>query len=78
MFGGPTALWISPSANNLAFVRFDDAKVENFQYPIYGEPRSNTTIYPEYRSIRYPKVWNNELDDDLMDLRDYYRIKFSI
>ncbi|CAL8095347.1 unnamed protein product [Orchesella dallaii] len=55
MFGGPTALWISPSGKNLAFVRFNDTEVLKFQWPIYGEPGNNETIYPEYRKIRYPK-----------------------
>ncbi|ODM94098.1 Venom dipeptidyl peptidase 4 [Orchesella cincta] len=55
MFGGPTALWISPSGKNLAFVRFNDTEVLEFQWPIYGEPGNNETTYPEYRKIRYPK-----------------------
>ncbi|ODN01619.1 Venom dipeptidyl peptidase 4 [Orchesella cincta] len=55
MFFTPTALWISPSAQNLAFVQFDNSKVEDFQWPIYGEPNSGKS-YPEYRTIRYPKA----------------------
>lgn len=55
MFGGPNALWISKTMKNLAFVKFNDSQVEEFQWPIYGEPGSNESVYPSYRKIRYPK-----------------------
>jgi len=56
MLGGPTALWISPSGKNLAFIRFNDTDVLEYKWPIYGEPGNIETIYPEYKTIRYPKV----------------------
>ncbi|CAL8124013.1 unnamed protein product [Orchesella dallaii] len=55
MFFTPTAFWISPNGENLAFVQFDNSEVMSFKWPIYGEPDSNQS-YPEYRSIRYPKA----------------------
>jgi len=55
MFAGPTALWISPNGENLAFVRFNNSEVPTFKWPIYGDPESNKS-YPDYREIRYPKV----------------------
>ena len=56
MFGSSTALWFSKDANHLAYIKFNDAEVDNFQYPIYGEPGDRETVYPKWREIRYPKV----------------------
>lgn len=56
MFGSPVAMWFSTDNSNLAFVKFDDAEVDFYQWPLYGEPGVRDTVYPKYEPIRYPKV----------------------
>lgn len=57
MFGTYKALWFSNNGSNLAFARFDDFKVKDIQFSLYG----NAGQYPYYQyplieSIPYPKA----------------------
>jgi len=56
MFGSPQAFWFSTDSSSLAFVQFDDTKVEEYKWPVYGEPGVKNDSYPTYEPIRYPKV----------------------
>jgi len=57
MFGTNAAFWFSPSGTKIAFARFDNTAVENFQFTKYGEPgRPADHRYTQIESIPYPKV----------------------
>jgi len=55
MFASASALWFSKDSSNLAFIKFNDTDVDNFQFPIYGEPGDRDTVYPTWIDIFYPK-----------------------
>ena len=46
------ALWFSPEGKYLAYVQFNDAQVNWYQFPWYG-PSSD--VYTSIRKIAYPK-----------------------
>lgn len=56
VFGTDGAIWISPNGEKMAFAYFDDTNVKEFTYETYGTPGSLADQYPEYHTIRYPKV----------------------
>ena len=40
----------SPNAGKIAYARFDDSHVPEFQYPVYGDPFDvSKNKYPEYK-----------------------------
>ncbi|KAM9925612.1 hypothetical protein OXX59_003759 [Metschnikowia pulcherrima] len=53
VFSSDIALWWSPRGDKLAFLRFDDTHVPEFQIPYYVQ--AGHEQYPEMRSIKYPK-----------------------
>ncbi len=40
----------SPDSKHIAFYRFDESQVKNFEFPVYG------TLYPEQYKFKYPKA----------------------
>lgn len=56
MFASKTALWFSPDATKLAYIRFDDTKVQRMNIPIYGNAGSLDFQYPQSIALHYPKV----------------------
>lgn len=48
-FGFTKAFEWSPDGRKIAFMRFDESRVKEFEFPIYGE------IYPEKFIYKYPK-----------------------
>ncbi|KAL1491026.1 hypothetical protein ABEB36_011684 [Hypothenemus hampei] len=56
VFGSNKALWFSDDGTKLAFVRFNDTRVEAMVVPIYGEPGSLYFQYPRANLIKYPKA----------------------
>lgn len=53
VLGSDAATWFSPDGSKLAFIRFDDNKVQEAVYELYGE---GDRQYPEEVHLRYPKV----------------------
>lgn len=53
VLGTDAATWFSPDGKKLAFIRFDDNKVQEAVYELYGE---GDRQYPEEVRLRYPKV----------------------
>lgn len=53
VLGTDAATWFSPDGRKMAFVRFDDEKVREAVYELYGE---GDRQYPEEVHLRYPKV----------------------
>ena len=46
------AIHVSPNGGKIAYARFDDTNVPEFQYPVYGNPYDVTNNnYPEYKSV---------------------------
>ena len=46
------AIQISPNGGKIAYARFDDTEVPEFQYPVYGDPFNvSKNKYPEYKYI---------------------------
>lgn len=56
MFASKTALWFSPDAKKLAYIRFDDTNVQRMNLPIYGNAGSLDFQYPQSIALHYPKV----------------------
>ncbi len=88
-FGFHNGMAWSPEGNRLAFYRFDESNVREFQMAMYGPE-----LYPDQYTFKYPKageenskvsIWIHELDAqttrkvDLGDMTDMYvpRIKWS-
>ncbi|KAF5307856.1 hypothetical protein FQR65_LT06588 [Abscondita terminalis] len=53
VLGSGSALWFSPDGDHLAFAHFNDTKVNDFHYFIYGK---STNQYPALITLKYPKV----------------------
>ncbi|KAH1024091.1 venom dipeptidyl peptidase 4 isoform X2 [Dendroctonus ponderosae] len=56
VFGTGSALWFSPDGKKLAYAQFNDTNVAGFSYFIYGTAGSMDDQYPTTRTIKYPKV----------------------
>lgn len=56
----------SPKSDAVAFLRFDESKVKEFQFDVYGQ------LYPEHYTYRYPKTGedNSELSLHVYSLAD--------
>ena len=48
------AIHVSPNGGKIAYARFDDTKVPEFQYPVYGDYNNvSNNNYPEYKSVHF-------------------------
>lgn len=52
-FAMATALWWSPNARYLAYLKFDEARVKQYTMPLYGD---GSELYPEQYTFKYPKA----------------------
>lgn len=68
------AVWISPDGGGLVFATFDDSKVEEVQFELYGDgdgdgnPGSSSgesDPYPKVSTMRYPKAGSRNPDVSL-------------
>ncbi|XP_071448145.1 venom dipeptidyl peptidase 4-like [Hetaerina americana] len=50
-----SAMWFSPSGENLAFASFNDSETQIMTIPYYGPPGNLQFQYPRELHIRYPK-----------------------
>ncbi|KAI5703922.1 hypothetical protein M8J75_000106 [Diaphorina citri] len=50
-----SALWFSPSGNNLAYASFDDNRTVIMTIPFYGNPGHPSSQYTQAINLRYPK-----------------------
>lgn len=57
VFGTDYALWFSPEGTEIAFMRFDEALVPVYQFPVYDENQDVDSVhaYPSQVAMRYPK-----------------------
>ncbi|KAF7303130.1 hypothetical protein MKEN_01276700 [Mycena kentingensis (nom. inval.)] len=57
ILSAPSALWFSPSSSKLAFLIFDESKVEEFTFPIYNPTDDADTVVPYTGEVKmkYPK-----------------------
>lgn len=57
VFSGDTAHWWSPDGNRLVFLRFDEAAVMTYSFPIYNPTEKNgkALLYPNTVDMKYPK-----------------------
>lgn len=55
-FGFTKAFFWSPDSKNIAFYRFDETNVKEFQMTIWGE------LYPEHHKFKYPKAGEDNSD----------------
>lgn len=64
VFSADYALWWSPDAQKVAFLRFDETAVDEYTFPIYNPTEDNDEVVP-YTSeltMKYPKPgYNNPL-----------------
>lgn len=56
VFSTKEALWFSPDASEIAFIKFDDTLVPKINIPIYGKPGDIDDQYPGELIVDYPKV----------------------
>ncbi|XP_031343861.1 venom dipeptidyl peptidase 4-like isoform X2 [Photinus pyralis] len=59
VLGSGSALWFSPNGKYLAFGSFDDQRVLDYHYMVYGTPGDIKDLYPTVVSLKYPKVGTN-------------------
>lgn len=57
VFSGDSALWWSPFSSHIAFLRSDEERVPEYEFPIYNESPSQpgAAPYPSSVVMRYPK-----------------------
>lgn len=48
------AIWMSPDGHMMLYASFNDSLVEEMHISWFGE--GNKALYPDIRSLRYPKV----------------------
>ncbi|KAH9893599.1 dipeptidyl aminopeptidase [Cubamyces lactineus] len=64
VFSSDYALWWSPDASKVAFLRFDETAVDEYTYPVYNPTDDSHTVvpYPDHVVMKYPKPgYNNPL-----------------
>ncbi|KAF6197659.1 hypothetical protein GE061_008625 [Apolygus lucorum] len=49
------AIWMSRDGHMLLYASFNDTLVQEFQFPWYGVSQDTQQLYPQIRSLRYPK-----------------------
>ncbi|OZJ04293.1 hypothetical protein BZG36_02573 [Bifiguratus adelaidae] len=54
VFGNDAALWWSPDATHVAYLRFNETEVPEYTFPLYMENENSS--YPENVVIKYPKA----------------------
>ncbi|XP_015186245.1 PREDICTED: inactive dipeptidyl peptidase 10 isoform X2 [Polistes dominula] len=67
------AIWMSPDGHMMLYASFNDSLVEEMHIPWFGE--ENSSLYPDIRSLRYPKPGTpnpfvNLYVADLVDLKN--------
>ncbi|EDO16374.1 hypothetical protein Kpol_1051p23 [Vanderwaltozyma polyspora DSM 70294] len=75
VFEGDRALWWSIDGSYLAFARIDETKVGEFILPYYVQHEDD--IYPEMRTIKYPKSGTNNPDIDILIYDTYHKSTFK-
>ncbi|KAF8515924.1 dipeptidyl aminopeptidase [Gautieria morchelliformis] len=57
VFSKPSALWWSPDARRIAFLRSDETKVNDYTFPIYNPTENSFTVtpYTDFVTMKYPK-----------------------
>lgn len=57
VFSSPSALWWSPDAHRIAFLRSDETKVNDYTFPIYNPTDDSSTVtpYTDFVTMKYPK-----------------------
>ena len=50
------AVWVAPDGAGIVYATFDDSKVEEVQFEVYGQEEGSDDPYPGLSSMRYPKV----------------------
>ncbi|KAJ3851874.1 dipeptidyl aminopeptidase [Lentinula lateritia] len=64
IFSSDHALWWSPDAQKVAFLRFDETAVDEYSFPIYNPTEDNSAVIPYTSEVtmKYPKPgYNNPL-----------------
>lgn len=71
VFSNDRALWWSPNGDYLAFLKTDETNVGEFSIPYYAQKEDD--VYPEVKTIKYPKsgtpnpvvdLWVHRFNDD--------------
>ncbi|KAL1706994.1 dipeptidyl peptidase IV N-terminal region-domain-containing protein [Schizophyllum commune] len=57
VYGGPSALWFSPTGDRLAFLSFNDTEVDIFRFEIFNPTDDNDAVIPytQPTEVPYPK-----------------------
>ncbi|KAL1739557.1 dipeptidyl peptidase IV N-terminal region-domain-containing protein, partial [Schizophyllum fasciatum] len=57
VFGGPSALWFSPTGDRLAFLSFNDTEVDIFRFEVFNPTQDNDAVIPytQPTEVPYPK-----------------------
>jgi dipeptidyl aminopeptidase B len=64
VFASDSTLWFSPSSTLLAFLSFDETKVDTFTYPVYNPTSDSYEVVPYTHDVKmkYPKPgYNNPI-----------------
>lgn len=75
VFSSDYALWWSPDASKVSFLRFDETAVDEFTFPVYNPTEDSYAVvpYPEHVTMKYPKPgYNNPtVSVHVFALQDY-------
>ncbi|KAI8613283.1 dipeptidyl peptidase IV N-terminal region-domain-containing protein [Chytriomyces sp. MP71] len=59
VYASNQAVWFSPDATKLAYLKFDDSKVPSYKLQMFFEGAGVSQQYPDDISIKYPKAGTN-------------------
>ena len=73
-FGFSKGFFWSPKGNRIAYYKFDESKVKEFQMAMYGD------LYPDQYTFKYPKAGetNSEVDIYIYDTNDLVSKKVGV
>ncbi|XP_035782023.1 venom dipeptidyl peptidase 4-like isoform X3 [Anopheles albimanus] len=73
------AIWLSADGHLMLYTTFNDTLVQEQQFAWYGTPSGDINLYPEIRSLRYPKpgTSNPTVTLNVADLTDPKSIRMN-
>uniref|UniRef100_A0AAG5DCG6 Venom dipeptidyl peptidase 4 n=1 Tax=Anopheles atroparvus TaxID=41427 RepID=A0AAG5DCG6_ANOAO len=73
------AIWLSTDGHLMLYTTFNDTLVQEQQFAWYGTPTGDINLYPEIRSLRYPKpgTRNPTVTLNVADLTDPKSIRMN-
>lgn len=70
------AIWMSPDGHMMLYASFNDSLVEEMHISWFGE--GNKALYPDIRSLRYPKVHDSKKNFAVLLKSEFFYIIYVL